>query len=199
MNASSPLLARKAQEKPLYSKKLAAEAGKPYITTGDIIRDLAANDEGPLGEECRIMFAEHRYLDGHTLLKILVHRFSQNDTTDGLILHGGLRTVEETLAFQEMLEEAGRIMPLTVIHLRIPGWMSFDRLLLGDNARKRKDDSVEGIMSRLSKFYLQLDERVALIENQPDWTLFHINAGQPIETVYDEVRQIFRQKIPTQL
>ena len=175
--------------KTTVARRLARESGKPYVTTGDIIRDLAENDRGPLGDECRDMFANHAYLDGATLLKILVHRFCQEDVADGLILDGGLRTLEETEDFAAMLAEADLSLPVSVVHLRIPGWMSFERL----NGRRREDDTVKGILSRLSKYYYQLGQRAGVVENQPGWQLIHINATVAVESVYAGVTEKLSQ------
>ena len=172
--------------KTTMAKRLAEETGLPYVTTGDIIRDLAKNDRGALGDECRDMFANHAYLDGATLLKILVHRFSQEDVAAGLILDGGLRTTEETADFASMLSEARLNLPVTVIHLRIPGWMSFERLM-GETGRNRNDDTIEGILSRLSKYYYQLGQRAMVVENQSGWQLIHVNATGPVEIVYEKI------------
>ena len=172
--------------KTTVARRLAGESGKPYVTTGDIIRDLAENDRGPLGDECRDMFANHAYLDGATLLKILVHRFSQEDVAAGLILDGGLRTTEETADFASMLSEARLNLPVTVIHLRIPGWMSFERLM-GETGRNRNDDTIEGILARLSKYFDHLGLRASIIGNQPNWRLVHVDATGPVEAVYAEV------------
>lgn len=173
--------------KTTHALRLAEEIGKPYITTGDIIRDLAENDSGPLGDECRQMFATHSYLAGETLLQILVSRFSQADTKNGLVLDGGLRTLEETEAFQTMLEMAGRALPLTVIYLQIPEAQTYLRLIDGPNARRRKDDTPEGISSRLAKFQHQLNERLAVISGQESWTLLPIDATAPIEETYQKI------------
>lgn len=93
--------------KTTQAKTLALETGKPYITTGDLIRDLAANDNGVLVDECREMFEKHIYLSGETLLAILIDRFSKADAAKGFVLDGGLRTVEETADFQNMMDQAG--------------------------------------------------------------------------------------------
>ena len=172
--------------KTTMAKRLAEETGLPYVTTGDIIRDLAKNDRGALGDECREMFANHAYLDGATLLKILVHRFSQEDVAAGLILDGGLRTTEETADFASMLSEARLNLPVTVIHLRIPGWMSFERLM-GETGRNRNDDTIEGILSRLAKYYYHLGQRAMVVENQSGWQLIHVNATGPVEIVYEKI------------
>lgn len=170
--------------KTTIAKKIAKLADKPYVSTGDIIRDLAANDQGDLGEACRKMFEEHTYLPPDLLLKILEHRLKKEDAKGGVILDGGLRIVEETEGFPQMLGEAGINLPLTVIHLRVPAWMGMDRLI---NGRKRSDDTPEAILSRLSKFYSRLGERAVIIQKQKDWELIHVNATFPPEIVLKNV------------
>lgn len=173
--------------KTTVAKRLAEATDRPYVTTGDIIRNLAENNQGPLGDECRAMFAASAYLSGESLLKILVHRFSQADVSEGLILDGGLRTVEETVAFQDMLDEAKLNLPMSIIYLQIPYWTSFERLVVGKNARRRKDDTLKGVYGRLSKFHYRLDERIQVIDDQPRWNLITVNANRPVEEVVESV------------
>jgi len=169
--------------KSTVAKKLAEETGRPYITTGGIIRDLADNDPGPLGDECRDMIINKAYLDGGTLIQLLIDRLSKNDTKNGFVLDGGLRTLPETLVFQDMLEEAGRAYPLTIVYLKISEELSFKRL----KARGRKDDTLEGIKSRLSKFNFQLGGRLNQVLNEPTWELIIIDGSLAEEKVYEDV------------
>lgn len=173
--------------KTTIARKLAELLGKPYITTGDIIRDLAANDPGQLGEDCRQMFENHTYLSGETLLTILVQRFGDLDTENGLILDGGLRTLEETLAFQGMLDTAGRNLPMMVIYLHIPDTVSIERLVTGENARKRADDTLDGVLSRLAKFNHRLEDRICAITANPNWELVRVDATMKEDEVFEEV------------
>lgn len=175
--------------KTTMAKHLSADLDMPYITTGDAIRQLATYDPGRLGNACRQMFEEHTYLEGSLLLEILEDRLSQADTENGFVLDGGLRTVEETGNFPDMLAKADRNLPLSVFHLRIPGWMSFDRLVSGPQARKRSDDTIEGVTKRLSMFYHQLDERVRLVRQQPNWELIFVDATQSPQCVYENIRE----------
>ena len=110
------------------AKGLSELSHKPYVSVGDMLRYVAKNDQTELGDECRDMFEHHRYMEPLTLLKILGEGFKNEIYEDGFILDGGLRTVEETLGFWEMLEEAGRKMDMTVVHIRIPGWLGIERL-----------------------------------------------------------------------
>ncbi|QQG42103.1 MAG: nucleoside monophosphate kinase [Candidatus Woesebacteria bacterium] len=167
---------------------LSSESGKPYLTTGDTLREYAANDPGRLGEACRVMFSEHTYLAGDLLLEIMSDRFSREDTENGFILDGGFRTVEETREFKATLEKAGRDLPITIIYLNIPIEVCFERLVTGKNARKRSDDTEDALKSRLDKFYNQLDERLRIIRNHPNWNVVEIDANDPVESVYDKVR-----------
>lgn len=177
--------------KSTVARRLAHAAGKPYISTGDMLREMANHDTTPLGDECREMFAEHRYLNPATLLEILYTRFTQPDLDNGFILDGGIRTVPEIKGLQSTLERAGRNMPFSVIHLRIPMWMGMQRLVLSENARGRADDTINGVLSRFSHYYSNLGERASLIRNQPGWQLFHVNAMGSADDTFAEVRAFF--------
>ena len=173
--------------KTTLEKRLAAVSGKPRIVFGDVFRDLAANDPGPHGEECREMFKAHRYIKPQILFEIIVDKFRQPDFVDGFIIDGGMRTVEEVQKFQPMLDEAGRSMPVTSIFLRVPGWMGFERIRTDQNTRNRTDDTPEAILSRLSNYYHELGKRAGLIGQQPNWKLIHINGTGTIDETFDRV------------
>jgi|GEM_PF-846944 len=173
--------------KTVNALKLKEESGLPYISTGDTIRDLAANDyETKYGELCREMFANSAYLDGATLLEILVRRFSEPDTERGFILDGGMRTVEETERFSEMLSMAGRGgLPVKVVMLHVPEEVTFQRLT-GEGGRNRHDDTIEGVTKRLQSFNSTLDKRLELIQLEKNWSLQIVDATPDIDQVYDE-------------
>lgn len=179
--------------KTTQAKKLAEEFSLPYITTSGMLHDLADNDPGPLGEACRVMFAEHVYLDGKTFLDVCVSRFSQEDTRDGFVLDGGLRTLEETLGFPDVLIKSKLDMPLTVIYLQIPESVSYKRLVTGKNARKRKDDTKEAVAKRLSEFSNQLTKRLKAIEEY-GWEILEVDADHKVNEVYDNFRKLLLQK-----
>lgn len=173
--------------KTTLAKRLSADCGKPRLVYGDIFRELAANDPGPHGDECRAVFIEHRYTKPEILFEIMVERFKQDDLADGFILDGAMRTVGEVQSFQEMLDQAGRTMPFTNVFLRVPGWMGIERILENAEARNRSDDIPDAILSRLSHFYTELGRRANIIEEVPTWRLLHVNGIGTIEETYDRV------------
>jgi adenylate kinase len=170
------------------AQQLANESGIPHLSTGNILREVAANDTGRYGEAVRKMFFEHTYLDGELFSEILRDRLAKEDTKKGFILDGGLRTVAETQNFLEILKTAGRNLPTTVVYLQISRETCFERLVTGTNARKRDDDTIEAINSRLEKFYDQLEERLKIIKNYPGWELIEVDASGPAEEVYRTIR-----------
>jgi adenylate kinase len=168
---------------------LADESGMPRVVFGDIFRDLAANDPGPFGDECRVMFAEHRYMEPHILFKIISERLKQPDLSDGFIIDGAMRTVGEVTDFQKMLEDAERVMPVTSVLLRVPGWMGVERIQKAAGARNRPiEDSLKGTLGRLSNYYSELGKRASLIQKQPDWQLVHIDGIGTPDEVFTRVR-----------
>jgi adenylate kinase family enzyme len=182
--------------KTVISKKLAAESGMPRVVFGDIFRDLAANDLGPFGNECRTMFAEHRYMKPRILAKIITDIFRQEDLANGFIIDGAMRTVGEVKTFNRMLKKAERVMPVANVLLRVPGWMGIERILKGASARNRPiEDSINGTLGRMSNYYSELGKRASLIQKQPDWRLIHIDGIGTPDEVFTRVRTALTENI----
>jgi len=180
-------IGREGSGKSTQAHELAKYLNKPYISTGDILRDLAKKDSGVWGDACREMFEKSVYLDGQMLIDILVDRLSKDDCRNGFILDGGLRTLKETIIFKDMLVTAGRDYPLTVLHLRLPGWQSIDRLVTGESARGRSDDTIDAVLARLGKYQYQLVERLNIIKSTNGWQILNINALSEQQSVFDEI------------
>lgn len=181
--------------KTTVGRMFADASGKPLVTTSDILKDFAANDNTALGDECRAMFAEHRYMNTEVLFDIYRKSFKKDSLKlkEGFILDGGLRSTEETEAFSSILEEAGiENMPITLIHLRVPGWLGVNRLI-GESGRKRDDDTVEGVLSRLSRYYDHLGQRTSLAQKQEGWRILRVDATGNIEQTFDNVRKVLME------
>ena len=181
------LIGPEGSGKSTMAEKLSVDVGKPHVATGKIIRELADTDECELGEACRVMFETHSYLPPDLLIKILTRRFEKPDTENGLILDGGLRTLEETKEFPDLLEKTHRVMLVSVVYLDIPKEVTMERLLTGKMARRRDDDTEAAIETRLSHFYLQLEERLDVISSRPNRRLIKIDATGTAEEVYQKI------------
>ena len=81
---------------------LARALSLPHLSTGDMLRCFAKNDQGYLGDASRKMFAQNGYLDAKLINQIVAKSLSDKLYRKGVILDGCLRTYEETLRFNEV-------------------------------------------------------------------------------------------------
>ncbi len=182
-----PLIAFTGPEgsgKSTQAKRLALNLGLPYISTGDMLRELAENDHSPLGDACRNVFTNHVYLTPATMLTVIGHRLQQLDINQGAIIDGSLRTVEETVNFTSALKPTGKNFSLNVIYLRVPGYVCAERLM-GANGRKRIDDTPTGWLNRMTEYNTGLGIRMAYIRQH--WPLYQINGNQTIDQVTADI------------
>lgn len=179
--------------KSTVTKRLAEASGLPRVYPGDILRWYAKEDHTEIGEAARKMFQENAYFPPLMLLEVMRRRFQEGDLSRGFILDGAFRTEIETKGYPELLRASKLVMPVTVVALRIPGWMSVDRLVTGQNARKRTDDTSTGVIRRLGHYYDSLGLRMkAMREN--GWGIMHIRALQGPDEVYNNVLQALQSK-----
>lgn len=172
--------------KTTQAKLLAEYLGLPYFSTGDMIRDAAANDMTEIGNACREKLAQHVYIPGPLLLKIVAKRLEAEDMEKGVVIDGGLRTIEETEKFNEMLKGTGKDYDVRVILLKIPGWEAAQRL----KDRKRSDDTEKAMLSRISTFYDRLGERMGIVRK--NWSLNILAvSGMSIEEVNEKIKELF--------
>jgi adenylate kinase family enzyme len=173
--------------KSTIARRLSVEIAKSYISTGDMVRDLAAHNKTKLGDECRKVLSANVYLSPRSLLLILTQRFNQSDVKHGFVIDGSLRTVYETKNFKSVLKKDHLSFPIIIFYLQIPREVSHERLVHGSNARRRQGDSLAGLDKRLDEFYFQLDERIKLIKYRHNWKFIEIDATPDPETVYQSV------------
>lgn len=143
----------------------------PYVSASILIKDKAETDPTEIGEECRAVFREKRYMDPKILAVIYEERFKKPDTRNGFVLDGAMRTKGEIENFDRVLEKTNRKMPVIIVYLKVPGWLSAERLL----RRKRADDTEEGILARLGHYYTQLSGKATIMKKK--WTFLQVNAG----------------------
>ena len=136
------------------------------------------------------MFKKGTYLPGHLLLQILFDRVSQEDTRNGFVLDGALRTLEEVWGFRPMLAKAGRDYHLTGIHLQAQLKILDDRMSI----RRREDDTPEKIDSRRKSYENNLLERHNAINSQEGWRIVEVDASPDgEELVFNNVQNALLQ------
>jgi adenylate kinase len=135
--------------------KLAEKLEIPHLSTGELFRhNIDAGTK--LGLEAK------RYLDAGDLVpseltnELVDDRLTHPDTSDGFILDGYPRSVEQAQALHDMLERRGTKLD-AVLEFRVSEDVLLERL----RARGRADDTDEVILNRMKVYR---DETAPLIE-----------------------------------
>jgi len=170
--------------KSTQAKNLAKRLNLPYVSTGDMLREAAKNDESELGDACRKMFEKHDYLPAEKLLEVVGKRLERGDVDKGVILDGGFRTVKETENFSEILSRTGKNFSVRVFFLKVPYWKCAERLM-GENGRKRVDDTPAAWLSRMKEFNTDLQKRISIIRTH--WSLKIIDGNKTEEEVAENL------------
>lgn len=130
--------------KSTQGKLLAEYLGLPYVSTGDIFREMSAGNS-PEGKRLKQILAEGRLVDDETTSNMVAKKLGEEEYGMGFILDGYPRTLEQIKLFDPGFNK--------VIFLELPDEEGIKRLL----ERGREDDTKESITERLRLYHNQTD------------------------------------------
>jgi adenylate kinase len=137
--------------KTTQAKKISQKWRLPYISTGDLIRQLAKEDQGGLGQACFEILHKGIYLSDRLAGEIVVNRLGQSDCQSGFVLDGYPRTVEQAQFLDQWLGQVHHCLDKAIL-LTVSRETARNRVL----ARKRdQHDTPEKLASRLNQYYSQ--------------------------------------------
>lgn len=174
--------------------KLLSEAlTLPILTSGDLVRDAAANDKGIIGEVCRQALSEGKYVADSEMFVLWKWRLKDEDAKGGWIMDGFPRNLEQAKFLDDKIDKYGYKIE-KVFYLDLPEEESIKRLL----ARRRPlhpgstqlHDSPKRIKQRLS-IYKEGEQEVLNYYKQKG-ILTTINANQSVEDVKKEIMSHIR-------
>lgn len=147
----------------------------PHVSTGDILR-AAVVQQTPLGKQAKGYMDKGELVPDTLILSLIQDRLSYDDTTDGWILDGFPRNVNQAAFLEELLASLNQSADC-VLNLEVPDEVLVARLL----ARNRKDDNEETIRRRLEIYH---QDTVPVIDfYQQQATLKTINGNQTMAEV----------------
>jgi adenylate kinase len=170
------------------AKLLADKLKVPILTSGDLVRDAAANDKGIIGEVCRMALAEGKYVADSEMFVLWKWRLKEEDAKGGWLMDGFPRNLEQAKFLDDKIDKYGYKIEYA-IYLNLSEDESVKRLL--KRARPlhpgstELHDSPERIKSRL-EIYKQ-SEKDVLDYYKQQGVLIEINADQSIEDVQKDI------------
>ena len=171
--------------------KLLSEAlHLPILTSGDLVRDAAANDKGIIGEVCRQALVEGKYVADSEMFVLWKWRLKEEDAKGGWIMDGFPRNIEQAKFLDDKIDKYGYKVE-KVFYLNLSEEESIKRLA----ARARPlhpgstetADTPERIKTRLAMY--KAGEKDVLDFYKQKGVLFEINADQSIEAVHAAIMQ----------
>lgn len=153
----------------------------PHVSTGDILRAAVAQ-QTPLGQQAKDFMNRGELVPDALILDLIKDRLSYEDATDGWILDGFPRNVNQAAFLEKLLEKLNQSADC-VLNLKVPDEVLVTRLL----ARKRKDDNESTIRRRLEVYH---QDTVPVIDfYQTREILKTINGDQTMEEVTQALNQ----------
>ena len=168
------------------AKRISAEAGIPHIATGDMLRE-AMERETEMGVRIKPTYDAGDLVPDDLMIELIRERLSVPDTSDGFILDGFPRTVEQAEALDRMLEEIDREL-LAVLYFQVPDELAVERLHVRSLQEGRTDDTPEIIRHRLEVFHKRTEPVVEYYRSKG--ILVGIHAERPIDAVFAEVQEV---------
>lgn len=170
------------------AKLLAEKLHLPILTSGDLVRDAAANDKGIIGEVTRQALAEGKYVADSEMFVLWKWRLKEEDAKDNWIMDGFPRNVEQAKFLDDKLDKYGYNVD-KIFYLNLSEEESYRRLIKRGrplhSGSSELHDSPERIRQRLEIY--KEGEKDVLEYYRQKRVLVEINADQSIEDVHKEI------------
>lgn len=177
------------------AKLLSQELHIPILTSGDLVRDAAANDKGIIGEVCRQSLAEGKYVADSEMFVLWKWRLKDEDAKGDWIMDGFPRNVEQAKFLDDKVDKYGYKIDL-VIYLNLSEEESYRRLIKRGRplhaGSSELHDSPERIKQRLEMY--KAGEKDVLDFYNTKGVLVEINADQTIENVHNDIMKMVEKK-----
>lgn len=165
------LIGPQGSGKSTQGKLLAKYLQMPYISTGDIFREIARENK-----RIEQILKAGELVNDTTTIELVKKRLDESDCKNGFILDG----------YPRNLEQAKKIPDLNfdkVIYINVPDEIVLERLL----KRGRADDTEQSIRLRLKLYQSQTQPLLDYYKNQS--LLVEIDAKADIQKVQDEIKK----------
>jgi adenylate kinase len=165
---------------------LAENKSVPHISTGDIFRAAVASGS-ELGKQASSYMDSGKLVPDDLVIGLVKERLVEPDCSDGFLLDGFPRTVDQAQALTALFQELG-MENIRVVELVVPDEVLIDRIKKrGESGSGRSDDSVEVARLRLKEYY----EKTAPVSSyyKTEGALIEIDGLGTIEEVHDRVVQ----------
>ena len=165
------------------AKRIAAAHDIPHVSTGDMFR--AAVEAGTeLGRRVEPILASGELVPDELTVALIRERLSEPDASEGFVLDGFPRNLEQAEALDAMLAEIGRSLD-AILFLDVGDEISLERVLGRAQEEGRDDDTPDVIARRLVIYHEQTEPVVE--RYRATGKLVPLHAERAIDEVAEEI------------
>lgn len=203
------LIAPPAAGKGTQAAKISKTYKVPHISTGDLLRNTS-------NEEIQKLLKEGSLVDDKIITKLLKRRLENEDCTNGYVLDGYPRNINQAKEYEQILKELNKALGIVIIldldkeiaKQRIIGRVIcqncgnvYNELLkdtmpkekgLCDNCHKslikRTDDNEETFNNRYETYEKETMPLIEYYENKG--IAYHVNSGINMITTFNQIKDI---------
>lgn len=150
----------------------------PYISTGDIFREIASQDTQE-GRKIKEILESGQLVNDEKTAELVKRRLERPDLARGFILDGYPRTPEQLNLFNDMNLKFDKIL-----YLKIPEEKVIERLL----KRGRADDTPDTIKTRLDLYNNKTGVLLELLKGYG--TLVEIDAEGNVDEIGQKIKNV---------
>jgi adenylate kinase len=177
------LLGIQGSGKGTQAKRIAEEYDIPHIATGDMLRHEIGRGTR-LGQKVETILQRGDLVPDEIMIELIRGRLEDPDTANGFVLDGFPRTMAQSDALDEMLDEIGK--PLTIVfELQVPDDVARARMRKRAVDEGRSDDTPEAIENRIATYHR---ETVPIVQHyRLRGNLVGIHGTGTVEEVFAEI------------
>lgn len=170
------------------AKLLAEKLNLPVYTTGDLVREAAKTDKSYLGNICRKVLSEGKYLPDKDVSRLIENKLVSAQARRGFVLDGFPRTIQQAKFLAETVKKNGYNLD-KFIYLSLSDEESIQRLAkrkrsLFAGSKISHDDS-QRVKNRLAVYR---DNEKDVLQFFKDMNLIlEINAAQSVNKVFADI------------
>jgi len=170
------------------AKLLSEKLGVPILTAGDLVRHEAESSKSALGDMCRKVLSEGKYLPDKQINLLLARKLTSEKESKGFILDGFPRTFEQAKFLEKVLHKVGTKLD-KFIYLKLSDDEAVERLA----KRKRtlfggsniNHDTPQRVKQRLNVY--RKKEKDVLRFYRPKNITLQVDASKKVNEIFDDI------------
>lgn len=170
------------------AKLLAGKFSLPLYTTGDLVREAAQKDKTYLGDMCRQVLKEGKYLPDLQVSKLIENKLISDEAKMGFVLDGFPRSIDQAKFLDDTIKKNGYKLD-RFIYLSLSDAESIQRLAKRNRAlfagSNISHDDPRRVKNRLA-VYREKEKNVLDFYKESNLIL-EINAAQSVDKVFADI------------